>query len=66
MHTFALIGLVVSIVLFFTTEPVSKWLGPTGPGFWAFIRTFLSVVWFAFGKFFCIIAALFFALLLKF
>lgn len=66
MHTFALIGLVISIVLFFTTGPVSKWLGPTGPGFSAFIRTFLSVGWLVFGKFFCIIAALVFALLLKF
>jgi hypothetical protein len=65
MQIFLIAGLVISLVLMFTTEPVSKWLAPQagtngGPG--AFIRTFLSMAWFVFGKLFALIFALLFGL----
>lgn len=65
MQIFLIAGLVVSLVLMFTTEPVSKWLAPqagANGGLGSYIRTFLSMAWFVFGKFFALILALVFGL----
>lgn len=65
MQIFLSAGLVLSLVLMFTTEPVSKLLAPQansngGPG--SYIRTMLSVFWMLFGWLFSLILALVFGL----
>jgi|AGTN01.2.fsa_nt_gi hypothetical protein len=69
MQIFLIVGLVISVVLMLTTEPVSKLLAPQagangGPG--SYIRTMLSVFWMLFGRLFAIILALLFGLGLAF
>lgn len=65
MQTFLIVGLVISVVLMFTTEPVSKFLAPQagangGPG--SYFRTMLSMLWMVFGWLFSLIFALIFGL----
>jgi uncharacterized Tic20 family protein len=63
MTIFLIVGLVLSLIGMFTTEQVSKFIGPTGSGgLGDHLRVLLSVVWFALGKLFCLIFALIFAL----
>jgi hypothetical protein len=63
MTIFLIVGLVLSLIGMFTTEQVSKFIGPTGSGGPGdYLRVLLSVGWFALGKVFCLIFALIFAL----
>ncbi|MFA7340191.1 MAG: hypothetical protein WC028_25650 [Candidatus Obscuribacterales bacterium] len=63
MTIFLIVGLVLSLLGMFTTEQVSKFIGPTGTGgLGDYLRVTLSVLWFALGKLFCLIFALIFAL----
>jgi len=64
MNTILIVALVISILGMFTTKPVSEWLAPKKEGFSAFLRLPLSMLWLVFGKFFCLIAALVFGLIL--
>lgn len=64
MTIFLIVGLVLSLIGMFTTEQVSKFIGPTGSGGPGdYLRVLLSVVWFALGKLFCLIFALGLAIL---
>ena len=63
MTTFLIVGLVLSLIGIFTTEQVSKFIGPTGSGGPGdYLRVLLSVGWLTLGKPFCVIFALSFAL----
>jgi hypothetical protein len=63
MTIFLIVGLVLSLIGMFTTEQVSKFIGPTGSGgLGDYLRVLLSVGWLALGKLFCLIFALIFAL----
>lgn len=63
MTIFLIVGLVLSLLGMFTTEQVSKFIGPKGTGgLGDYLRVMLSVVWFTLGKLFCLIFALIFAL----
>jgi len=65
MNAFLSICLVLSLIGMFTTKPVSELIGPKGSGGPGdFLRVFVSVTWFAFGGLICLVAALFFGLLL--
>ena len=63
MTIFLIVGLVLSLIGMFTTEQVSRFIGPSGSGGPGdYLRVLLSVGWLALGKLFCLIFALIFGL----
>ena len=64
MFTFSIVGLVLSLLAFFTTKSVAEFIAPKKESVLAIPRTLASMFWLVFGPLVSIIAALIFAVLL--